>query len=169
MLEYLRKSPVLRLGGNQTVTLKSTRPPARSLVLSAEGVIANGGDKPVAFMFGPENGAVTEMQVFEAAREARLKGYERLFVVGFAIEAKARTLVEKCAEAAGIPAAWDSLKRALRGAYEDTVWDHLAGTLSEPFPAGQHGQVAVKVIDDRGNELLVVKKLSEARKSGGKR
>jgi len=30
---------------------------------------------------------------------------------------------------------------------------------SAPFPAGEHGQIAVKVIDPRGNELLVVKKL----------
>jgi adenine-specific DNA-methyltransferase len=31
--------------------------------------------------------------------------------------------------------------------------------VSAPFEAGQQGQVAVKVIDDRGNELLVVEKL----------
>jgi len=55
--------------------------------------------------------------------------------------------------------AWDSLKKALKGEYEESVWDHLAGTVSAPFEAGQHGQVAVKVIDDRGNELLVVEKL----------
>ncbi len=29
-----------------------------------------------------------------------------------------------------------------------------------PFEAGEHRQIAVKVIDDRGNELLVVQKLS---------
>jgi len=27
---------------------------------------------------------------------------------------------------------------------------------------GEHGQIAIKVIDDRGNELLVVKSLAEA-------
>lgn len=59
-------------------------------------------------------------------------------------------------------AVWDSLKKALKGLYEDTVCDHLAGTVSAPFEAGDHGQVAVKVIDDRGNELLVVKSLKEA-------
>ena len=59
-------------------------------------------------------------------------------------------------------AAWDKLKRALGGTYEDSVWDHLAGTVSEPFPAGEKRQVAVKVLDDRGNELMVVKKLEEA-------
>jgi adenine-specific DNA-methyltransferase len=59
-------------------------------------------------------------------------------------------------------AAWDNLKRELKGQYADSVWEHLAGTTSEPFAAGEHKQVAVKVIDDRGNELLVVKKLAEA-------
>jgi adenine-specific DNA-methyltransferase len=59
-------------------------------------------------------------------------------------------------------AAWDSLKRELRGDYDDAVWDHLAGTTSAPFTAGENRHVAVKVIDDRGNELLVVKSLDEA-------
>lgn len=58
--------------------------------------------------------------------------------------------------------AWNNLKRALRGTYEDSVWEHLAGTVSEPFSAGEHGKIAVKVIDDRGNELMVVKSLAEA-------
>jgi adenine-specific DNA-methyltransferase len=58
--------------------------------------------------------------------------------------------------------AWDSLKRALRGEFEDSVWEHLAGTTSAPFLAGETGQIAVKVTDDRGNELLVVKALGEA-------
>jgi len=31
-----------------------------------------------------------------------------------------------------------------------------------PFAAGESGEVAVKVIDDRGNELLVVKPLAAA-------
>lgn len=31
-----------------------------------------------------------------------------------------------------------------------------------PFEAGVHGQIAVKVIDDRGNELMVVKDLTDA-------
>jgi adenine-specific DNA-methyltransferase len=62
-------------------------------------------------------------------------------------------------------AAWDDLKRSLKGQFEDSVWDHLAGTRSELFEAGEHGQVAVKVIDDRGNELLVVRNLREAEAS----
>jgi adenine-specific DNA-methyltransferase len=46
-----------------------------------------------------------------------------------------------------------------KGGYDDSVWDHLAGTVSAPFEAGEHRQIAVKVIDDRGNELLVVEML----------
>jgi adenine-specific DNA-methyltransferase len=60
--------------------------------------------------------------------------------------------------------AWDNLKKALKGDYEEAVWDHLAGTVSAPFEIGEAGQVAVKVIDDRGNELLIVKSIKEAKK-----
>jgi len=60
--------------------------------------------------------------------------------------------------------AWDNLRRTLKGTYEDSVWEHLAGTISEPFAAGEHRRIAVKVIDDRGNELMVVKSLDEAEK-----
>jgi len=59
--------------------------------------------------------------------------------------------------------AWDNLKKALRGTYNESVWDHLAGTVSAPFEAGEHGQIAIKVIDDRGNELMVVKDFKNAR------
>lgn len=264
MLEVLRKSPVLRLEGNKTVTLKNIRPPAKTLSLSAEALIAKGQEKPVAFVFGPENGAVSEKLVYEAAREAHAKSYTHLYVIGFAIQPNARTLVDKCSEVMGVPAtyvqatpdlmmgdllknmrssqifsvcgqpeisvrkltspsphpsprksegvqyqvdllgldvfdpitmdvthrtgddvpawfldtdyndlcfhvsqaffprtsAWDNLKKALKGEYEESVWDHLSGTTSAPFEAGEHKQIAVKVIDDRGNELLVVKKLA---------
>jgi adenine-specific DNA-methyltransferase len=58
--------------------------------------------------------------------------------------------------------AWENLKRALAGTYDDSVWEHLAGATSAPFLAGARRKIAVKVIDDRGNELLVVKNLDEA-------
>jgi adenine-specific DNA-methyltransferase len=260
MLEVVRKSPVLRLEGNKTVTLKNVRPPARTLSLSAEAMVPNGKEKPVAFVFGPENGAVSEKLVYEAAREAHAKSYSHLYIIGFAIQPNARMLIEKSAEVVGIPAtyvqatpdlmmgdllknmrssqifsvcglpeievrkakskngapkqyevellgldvfdpvemvnhkskgddvpawfldtdyndlcfhvsqaffprtgAWESLRKALRGEYEESVWDHLAGTVSAPFESGDHAQIAVKVIDDRGNELLVVKSLKEAK------
>jgi adenine-specific DNA-methyltransferase len=42
------------------------------------------------------------------------------------------------------------------------VWDHLASTTSEPFEPGEHKQIAVMVIDERGNELLSIIPLSAA-------
>ena len=282
MMEVLRRSPVLRLGGNRTVTLKNVRRPAKSLSLSAEALVdatAEGqaatiadamqeakeksglalplSARPVAFVFGPENGAVSIRLVEEAAREAYQKSYTHLYVIGFAIQPNAREAVEVCEQVSGIPATyvqatpdlmmgdllknmrssqifsvcglpeidvrnaehkegepngrkqvellgldvfdpvtmevshsagddvpawfldsdyngmcfrvsqaffprtneWDKLKRALKGEFDDAVWAHLAGTVSAPFEPGEQKKIAVKVIDDRGNELLVVKAL----------
>jgi len=284
MLEVLRKSPVLHLDGGKTIQFKNVRPPAKSLSLSAEAVVnaTAPGQKPslkdviieadeknkgmlplsqkyVALIFGPENGAVSEKLIFEAAKEANAKNYSHLYVIGFAIQANARQLVDNCEHVTGIGAtyvqatpdlmmgdllknmrssqifsvcglpeikikkvktkgepdkyqvellgldvfdpvsmevehrkgddvpawfldtdynemvfhvgqaffprtsAWDNLKKTLKASYEEVVWDHLAGTTSAPFLAGEHQQIAVKVIDDRGNELMVIKKLSEAK------
>ena len=262
MLEVLRKVKTLRLPGNRKVELKNVRVPAKTLSLSAEAIAngENGGSdeisgKPVAFVFGPENGAVSEHLVFEAAREAHGKDYAHLFVLGFGIEPNARMLVEKCNDVMGIPAtyveatrdlmmgdllknmrssqvfsvcglpeveinrdsdgkyqvkllgvdvfdpatmnsdsrpgddvpawfldtdyngqvfhvcqaffprtsAWNNLKKAIKTDYSSDVWDHLAGDESAPFEGGDHGRIAVKVIDDRGNELMVVKDLKEAK------
>ena len=263
LIEIVRRSPNLHLPGGKTVTLRNIRVPAKTLGLSAEALVSNGEDKPVALVFGPENGAVSERLVAEAAKEAAGKRFTHLYVIGFAIQPNARELVEHCEEIYNIPAtyaqatpdlmmsdllknmrssqifsvcglpdvklsrlapekgavrdaprrfqvelrgldvfdpvtmqtesrkgddvpvwfldtdynglsfhvsqaffprtaAWDDLKRSLRGQYEDSVWDHLAGAKSAPFDAGDQGQIAVKVIDDRGNELMVVKKLDEA-------
>ena len=290
MLEVLRHSPVVQIGGGKSVTLRNLRRPAKTLMLSAEAVVdvdaktraarldevvqaadeANRvslpfSGRPVALVFGPENGAVAERLVWEAAREATAKNYTHLYVIGFAIQPPARQFIETCEKAVGIPAtyvqatpdlmmgdllknmrssqilsicglpevalrkikapahetakekaagtwyevellgldvldpatmqvehkrgddvpawlldtdynglsfhvsqaffprtqAWDNLKRALKGEYEDSVWAHLAGTVSVPFEAGTNREIAVKVIDDRGNELMVVKSLKD--------
>jgi len=277
MTEILRRSPSLRLGGSQTVMLRNIRRPAKALSLHAEAEIVEptledlAGEvasqksidmrrgRPVAFVFGPEHGPVTEQMVFAAAKEAHLKNYDRLFVVGFAVQPGASKLIQACEDAVGIPAtyvqatmdllmtdllkttrasqvfavtgapdvrlvrlrrkgdngplyrvellgldvfdpvtmqtdhrkgddvpawfldsdyddlafhvsqaffprtgAWEALQRALRTTFEDSVWEHLAGTVSEPFAAGDNSRVAVKVIDDRGNELMVIRALAEA-------
>jgi adenine-specific DNA-methyltransferase len=100
MLGILRQSPVLHIGGGKSVTLHGVRRPARSLSLSAEATVdatAEGQQptlteavdeadekagrwlplsrKPVAIVFGSENGSVSEKLVFEAAREAYAKSY----------------------------------------------------------------------------------------------
>lgn len=278
MLETLRRAPVLRVQGNQTVTLKNIRPPAKTLTISAEAnveALAAGQkatlddlgaqvdeqtrqelaftERPVAIVLGPENGPVTERLVREAHDEAsmRSRGYSHLYVIGFAIQPSARAYIE-AAEQLGIPAtylsasmdlqmgdllkhmrssqifsvvgqpdvkvrtlddgryqadvsgldtfdpatmealhlagedlpawfldtdynglcfhvsqaffprtkAWDSIKKAVGVDFEPSVWKHLAGTTSAPFEVGEQKQMAVKVIDDRGNELLVVKRLN---------
>jgi adenine-specific DNA-methyltransferase len=61
--------------------------------------------------------------------------------------------------------AWDNLKRSLRAEFDDNVWAHLAGDTSEPFIGGPNDQIAVKVIDHRGNELMVVKPLTAPKKA----
>jgi adenine-specific DNA-methyltransferase len=235
------------------------RQPAKTLTLSAEAALEP-DDAPVAIVFGPENGAVSEKLVYEAAREAHMKHYEQLLVIGFAIEPNARTLVDKIEAQIGIPAtyvqatpdlvmgdllktmrssqlfsvaglpdvairkvepeekggeqryevellgldtfdpttmdsehlagndvpawfldtswnglsfhvsqaffprtgAWDNLRKALKAEFDESVWDHLSGSVSASFTSGASGEVAVKVIDDRGNELLVVKSLDDA-------
>jgi adenine-specific DNA-methyltransferase len=275
MVEILRRTPVLHVGGGRTITLTNIRPPAKTLSLSAEALVeltdregatvadavAEATEKsgnmlpltrqPVAIVFGPENGAASEKLVYEAAREAGMKNYSHLYVIGFAIQPNARALVENSAQVMSVPAtyvqatpdllmgdllknmrssqifsvcglpeievtklkdgnyqaellgldvfdpvtmeaqhpkgmevpawfldtdynglcfhvsqaffprtgAWENLKKALKADYEEGVWDHLAGTTSAPFKPGDNKQVAVKVIDDRGNELLVVKEL----------
>jgi len=131
MLEVLRKSPLLHIGGGRTVALKNIRPPAKTLSLSAEAMVeatAPGqsptlsdvveeaveknlnmlplSQKPVAVLFGPENGAVSEKLVYEALTEAKLKSYSHLYVIGFAVQSNARMLIEKSAEMGMIPATY---------------------------------------------------------------
>ena len=282
MIEVLRSSPVLHLAAGKTVQLSGIRRPAKTLYLSAEALVraetglaaamedaaaANGGldlqqANPVALLFGPEHGAIAEVAVLNAWQEATAKHFTHLYVIGFAIEPKARQSISEYS-AFGLPTtyvqatpdilmgdllknmrssqifsvcgqpdvlvtgvavpvgalpnqayyqvklqgldvfdpvtmdidtrsgldvpawfldtdyngmvfrvcqaffprtqAWDNLKRALKADFDDSVWAHLAGDTSTLFAAGTHQQIAVKVIDDRGNELMVVKKLEAAK------
>jgi adenine-specific DNA-methyltransferase len=59
--------------------------------------------------------------------------------------------------------AWDNLQKSLKGQFSDSVWEHLAGTVSEPFVLGDKKRIAVKAIDERGNELMVVKSVEGGR------
>ena len=80
MNELLRRSLVLRLDDGRSVSLAKVRRPARTLSLSAEAVTGGEGGQSAgetawpavgqsaAIVFGPENGAVSEALVFEAAR-----------------------------------------------------------------------------------------------------
>lgn len=258
MIEVLRLSPSIHQPGGKAFNLKNIRPPAKSLNLHAEAETADG--EAVGVVFGPANGAISERAVVEAGNEARNKGYARLLVIAFAIEAAARKTAEKGEATFGVPtiyaqastdlamsdllknmrssqifavcglpdvelkkaaekgedggdlwqvelrgldvfdpssmetdsrggddvpcwmldpdydgqcfragqvffprtAAWDKIRRAVKADFDDAVWDHLRGSTSAPLIAGE--QVAVKVIDDRRNELMVVKPIKEVRK-----
>ncbi|MFO1291750.1 MAG: site-specific DNA-methyltransferase [Rubrivivax sp.] len=251
MTQVLRQSKTLRLPGNRELVLADTRRMSDSDVLHAEGTDAEG--KRFAVVFGPEDGAISSDVVFEAAREAYFLKFPHLYFFGFAIQAKARELLEdrtklrvpctyvtvtpdvamsdllKTSRASeifsvtGLPdavlrktgkknddgaalyevellgldifnpatmeqeaiegqsmpawmldtdydglsfyatqvffpktAAWDNLQKSLKAEFDSSVWAHLAGTVSEPFAVGPKQRVAVKVIDERGNELMRV-------------
>jgi hypothetical protein len=87
---------------------------AASLGADGEGVVSepSPGDarsrdgKPIAIVFGPENGAVSEKLVYEAAREAYAKSYSHLYVIGFAIQPNARQLVDECDQVVGVAATY---------------------------------------------------------------
>jgi adenine-specific DNA-methyltransferase len=57
---------------------------------------------------------------------------------------------------------WDKLKNALHGLISKDKMEKLRGTTSMPFKTGDQKRIAVKVIDQRGNEVTVVKRLEEA-------
>jgi adenine-specific DNA-methyltransferase len=250
MIEVLRQSKTLQLPGNLTLELETVSPLADREYLHAEGVARNGAEKRIAFVFGPEDGAIGSEYVFNAHTEALQQGYQQLFLFGFAIQAKAREMLDRLKvptvyvavtpdvvmsdllktskaseifsitglpdielqeagkrddgtplhrvvikgldvfrpdtmETDEIPAenlpcwmldsnyngmaffasqvffpktsAWDNLQKSLKGEFADSVWEHLAGTVSEPFVLGDKKRIAVKAIDERGNELMVVK------------
>lgn len=257
MTQVLRQSKTLRLPGNRELVLEQIRRNGDGDILHAEAADADG--KRIAIVFGPESGAVSADMVFDAAREAHFLRYDHLYFFAFAIQAKARELIEernkdgnpklrihctyvavtpdvamsdllkttraseifsvtglpdarikklKDKSAAGEPlyqvevrgldifnpadmeqesvdgenlpcwmldtdydpsgsfhatqvffpktSAWDNLQKSLKATFDESVWSHLAGTSSEPFVLGERRRVAVKVIDERGNELMRV-------------
>ena len=250
MIEVLRQSKTLQLPGNVSLELEAVRPLADRECLHAEAIAKSGSERRIAIAFGPEDGAIGSEYVFNAHTEALQQGFHQLFLFGFAIQAKAREMLEKlkipttyiavtpdvvmsdllktskasqifsitglpdvelkpagnnqdgatfyqvevkgldifrpdtmetdsieaenlpcwmldtnyngmvfCASQVFFPktGAWDNLQKSLKGEFSDSVWEHLAGTSSEPFVLGDKRRIAVKVIDDRGNELMVVK------------
>ena len=259
MIRILQLSPVLHLQDNNKFNLNNIRPPAKSLNIHAEGSRVDekhpDRSEPIAIVFGPANGAISERAVIEAGKEAHHKDYALLLVIAFAIEPAARQTIEQGETTFGLPAiyaqastdlvmsdllknmrssqifsvvglpdaelkkstekaedggdlwqvilhgldifdpatmeteslsgdnvpcwmldtnydgqcfragqvffprtaAWDKIRKAVKADFDDTVWEHLRGAVSAPFVAGE--QVAVKVIDARGNELMVVKQV----------
>lgn len=55
--------------------------------------------------------------------------------------------------------AWDKFKRALKASIDEDKFELLTNTRSLPFKLGKKKRIAVKVIDHRGNEVMVVREL----------
>lgn len=55
---------------------------------------------------------------------------------------------------------WDKLENALRGSVDKEKMESFRGTVSLPFEEGPHKTIALKVIDERGNEVIKVQPLS---------
>ncbi|MDE0554785.1 MAG: DNA methyltransferase, partial [Candidatus Poribacteria bacterium] len=55
--------------------------------------------------------------------------------------------------------AWDKIARALKGVIDPHNFEKFSRTESFPFPTGKNKQVAIKVIDPRGNEVMRVHNL----------
>ncbi len=55
--------------------------------------------------------------------------------------------------------AWDKLKRALKASIDEDKFELLTSTRSLPFKLGKEKRIAVKVIDHRGNEVMVVREV----------
>jgi adenine-specific DNA-methyltransferase len=61
---------------------------------------------------------------------------------------------------AGEKDGWSRLAKNLKAVLDESRIEAFHGTLSLPFKAGKYRRVAVKIVDDRGIESLVVKELS---------
>jgi adenine-specific DNA-methyltransferase len=48
------------------------------------------------------------------------------------------------------------LKRALKSDIDEEAWESLYSTVSRPFPKPETGKIAIKVINDYGDEVLQV-------------
>lgn len=57
---------------------------------------------------------------------------------------------------------WGKIAKALGSNADLDVFEAFKGTTSVPFERGQHGRIAVKVIDPRGNEVMVILSLGES-------
>ena len=54
---------------------------------------------------------------------------------------------------------WTKLKKSLKSEINEDLIDKFTGTESIPFKAENYNKIAVKIIDDRGIESLIIKKL----------
>src|SRR3989344_4634704 len=54
---------------------------------------------------------------------------------------------------------WTNLAKALNGNVDEELLEQYTGTTSLPFTPSEKRIIAVKIVDDRGVEMLIVKKI----------
>lgn len=54
---------------------------------------------------------------------------------------------------------WTKLAKSLNGDVDEELLEQYTGTVSIPFTLGDNKTIAVKIVDDRGVEMLIVKKI----------
>jgi adenine-specific DNA-methyltransferase len=94
MVRVLKLSRTLRLPGNRSLEFEHVRALDGYEYLHAEAEERNGSDHRAAIVFGPEDGAIGSETVYAAAEEAKDAGFGKLYFFGFAIQAKAREMIE---------------------------------------------------------------------------
>ena len=142
MLHTLRQSKTLCLPGSRELRFAHIRRLDDGEHLHAEAIERNGAEKRVAIVFGPESGAVTGNLAFNATSEARHARYAHLYVFGFAADPKALEFHPRRADK--------------RSAEDHALERNLLHNGAAGCAAGPQKRIAVKVIDERGNELPVI-------------
>jgi adenine-specific DNA-methyltransferase len=56
---------------------------------------------------------------------------------------------------------WSRLAKNLKAEIDEDLIEQYRGTVSLPFAPGEHGRLAIKIIDDRGIESLRIVALAE--------
>lgn len=67
------------------------------------------------------------------------------------------------------PDAWEKLQRASKARTEPEAFEKMKGMRSLPFKPNDHKQIAVKVIDFRGNEVMRVMPLGNVKYASSER
>ena len=259
MFEVLRNARQMELVGGNSLTLDSIRELPDCDSIHAECVIETGGKAKAAIAFGPEEAYIGTTLLLDAHDEARMQGYDQLFLFGFGILPKTREKIDSmkipttyvdvkhdvvmtdllktdvtsqvfsitgmpdvtlkkagvdddgaqlyvtvvngvdvfhpgsedmehtdgaelpcwmldsnyeehnafCPTQVAFPAtdAWEKMMKTLKATDDPEAWNHLCylqGTESIPFTIGESGEVAVKVFNARGDELMKVCKAEDA-------
>ena len=260
MFEVLRNAQQMNLAGGNSLVLHNIRNLPDCDSIHAECSIETGGKaKKAAIAFGPEEAYIGTTLLLDAHDEARMQGYDQLFLFGFGILPKTREKLDSmkisttyvdvkrdvvmtdllktdvtsqvfsitgmpdvtlkkagtnddgaqlyvtvvngvdvfhpgsedmehtdgaelpcwmldsnydehnafCPTQVAFPAtdAWEKMMRTLKANDDPEAWDqlgYLQGTESIPFTIGESGEVAVKVFNARGDELMKVCKAEDA-------